>query len=175
MRVRDHVAVSTTAALLCGPAQRAFALGLWTGGVLIDADHYLWYCLRHRRLNPIEAVRYFNEGKSPGTSATKALHHPIALLALLLAGLRRPRIMPVLIGMGVHVGLDLFHEARMGAARNEAMIRDQFSCRECGAHTRDVTAHVARQPILLPSYRTENLVTLCRSCHQLSHQRARHR
>lgn len=171
MRVRDHVAVSTTAALLCRPARATMALGLWAGGVLIDADHYLWYCVRHRSLNPIAAVRYFNDGKAPRSSTTKALHHPLALIVLLIAAVRRPRMMPVLVGMGIHVGLDTFHEARMNAARRSAVTRDQFSCRRCGNRSQDVSAHVAHQPILFPSYRTENLISLCGNCHRLAHQR----
>lgn len=60
MRVRDHVAVSTAGAALLSPWLGRGVLSPWASSILIDADHYLWFCLRQRRLNPVAAVRFFN-------------------------------------------------------------------------------------------------------------------
>ena len=97
------------------------ALGLWTGGVLIDGDHYVWFCLRERRLNPATAVRFFNQAQAPQHAATHRLHSPLVPLVVLLMGLRRPRLLALALGMAMHVALDRFHEGRMDRARAAAL------------------------------------------------------
>jgi 5-methylcytosine-specific restriction endonuclease McrA len=141
--------------------------------VLIDADHYLWFCLRHRRVNPVAAVRFFHQADAPQHSATRVLHSPRALLAALVLAVARPRWLPVAAGMALHVALDARHEARLNQARVTALKRDGFSCRSCGASGAGVGTHLERQPTLLPSYGPENLVSLCGPCHQRAHARAR--
>jgi hypothetical protein len=169
MRVRDHIALSTAGAALLHPWLGRGVLGLWAGSVLIDVDHYAWFCLRHRRCNPRAAVRFFNEAHPPQHSATKLLHSPVAPIAVLLLGARRGWLLPVALGMGMHVALDAHHEARMDEARGAALERDGFSCRACGTRAPHVRTHVRRQPWLLPSYEAENLVALCASCHEDAH------
>ena len=48
MRVRDHIALSTAGAVLARPWLDSGALGLWAGGVMVDVDHYAWFCVRRR-------------------------------------------------------------------------------------------------------------------------------
>jgi hypothetical protein len=170
MRVRDHIALSTAGALLLRPWLGRGVLGLWAGGVLIDADHYVWFCVRRRSLNPAAAVRLFNEAHGPSGRATRALHSPAALLAFLLAGLRRPALLPLALGMAVHVALDAGHDARMDRTRAAALERDRFTCRACGRRAPGVGTHLRRQPWLLPSYRAHNLVSLCGPCHEAAHE-----
>lgn len=172
MRVRDHIVLSAAGAALAGPWAGRGALGLWAGGVLIDADHYVWFCARQHRVNPLSAVAFFNEARAPHHRATRVLHSPAVLLVALLAGMRRRRLLPVALGMGLHVALDAEHAARMNRARAAALQRDGNSCRACGTRgAGEVTAHVWRQPWLLPSYQEQNLVTLCRRCHEAAHLR----
>ena len=170
MRVRDHVLISTAATALVTPFIGRRALSLWAGGVLIDADHYAWFCLRHRSLSPQAAVRFFNKADPPRHQATRALHAPTALLLAFLLGLRRRQLLPLALGMGLHVALDAQHEARMNRARAAALARDGCSCQLCGAAA--VAAHVWRQPRLLPSYRVGNLTSLCGTCHEKAHARS---
>jgi hypothetical protein len=169
VRVRDHVLISTAGAALAAPSLGRGALSLWAGGVLIDADHYAWFCLRHRRLSLQAAVRFFNQADPPQHPATRALHAPAAVLSVVLIGLGWRRLRPVALGMGLHVALDAYHLARMARARSAALARDGYRCRACGAQAPPVTAHVWRQPRLLPSYRHRNLVSLCRRCHDAAH------
>jgi hypothetical protein len=173
MRVRDHLVLSAAGAALLSPWASGSAVGLVAGGVLIDADHYAWYCLRQRRLNPVAAVRFFNEAGPPQHPATRALHSPLALLAVALAGVHQRRLLPVAVGMGLHVALDAHHRARMGKARVAALMRDGFTCQACGSQARPVDAHIGRQPWLLPSYAAGNLISLCRPCHEAAHLGAR--
>jgi hypothetical protein len=152
---------------------RRGAAGLVAGGVLIDADHYAWFCLRHRRLNPLAAVRLFNEAHPPQHPGTRALHSPVALLVVLGAAVRRPWLLPVALGMGLHVALDAQHETRMGKARAAALERDAFRCQACGSRAPHLDAHIRHQPWLLPSYATQNLVALCPGCHEAAHARGK--
>ena len=169
MRVRDHIVLSTAAAGIgwrwLGPS----VAGLWAGGVLIDADHYLWFCLHERGVSPRAAVRFFNAAHAPQHAATRALHRPTALIALLLASARLPRLLPLAAGMLLHASLDAFHDGRMDRARAAALHRDRFACQTCGSRGPHVGTHIRHQPWLLPSYRTQNLISLCGPCHAAAH------
>jgi hypothetical protein len=167
VRVRDHVLISTAGVVLAAPFIGRRALSLWAGGVLIDADHYAWFCLKQRRLSPLAAARFFNQADPPQHGATRALHAPVSLLFIFLLGLRQRQLLPVALGMGLHVALDTYHLAEMGRARSEALARDGYSCQVCGAAS--VRAHVWRQPRLLPSYQMQNLISLCGKCHEAAH------
>jgi hypothetical protein len=167
MRVRDHIALSATGAALLHRRLDRGALGFWAGGVLVDVDHYLWFGLREHRWNPLAAMRFFNEAHPPQHAATRALHNPMAPLALVLLAGRRPALVGVALGMVVHLALDACHETRMDAARNVALRRDAFACQACGQRAAD--AHLRHQPWLLPSYKPQNLVALCGPCHEAAH------
>ena len=169
MRVRDHVLISGAAAALAAPFLGRGAVGLLAGGVLIDADHYAWFCLRHQRLNPLAAARFFNQADPPQHAATRALHAPAALLAAALLGVRFRRLLPVALGMILHGALDAQHTLRMDQVRAVAMVRDGYSCRVCGPGTPAAGTHLYRQPALLPSYRVRNLISLCGPCHEAAH------
>jgi hypothetical protein len=169
MRVRDHIALSAAGAALLSPWLARDSLGLWAGSLLIDVDHYAWFCLRERRWNPAAAVRFFNEAHPPQHQATRLLHSPAVPLAVLLLGFRHPRLLPVALGMGLHLLVDARHDARMDEARAAALERDDYSCQACGVRAADVRAHLQRQPWLMPSYRTKNLVALCAPCHEAAH------
>jgi hypothetical protein len=167
MRVRDHIALSTTGAALLHGCLDCGALGFWAGGVLVDVDHYLWFGLRERRWNPRAAMRFFNGAHPPQHAATRALHNPMAPFALVALGGRRPALFGIALGMVVHLALDACHEARMDSARAVALRRDAFACQACGGLAAD--AHLRHQPWLLPSYKPQNLVSLCGPCHEAAH------
>jgi hypothetical protein len=169
MRVRDHIAVSTTSAALVHPRRRSDALGLWAGGVLIDVDHYVWFCAREHSCNPLAAVRFFNEARPPQHAGTRAFHRPAAPVLLLLLGVRHRALSWVAFGMLLHIALDLQHERRMDRARAAALERDAFTCQTCGVRGQDLGTHIRSQPWLLPSYEVENVVTLCDPCHEAAH------
>lgn len=169
MRVRDHVALSTATAALLYPRLRGSVWGAWAASIFIDVDHYAWFAVRNRRLNPVVAVRSFNSAQSLEHAETRLLHHPAVLGALLLLSSRRRAFLLPVLGMTFHVGLDTYHRARTGAARSAALSRDRLTCQVCGAKDVDVVPHLWRQPRLLPSYRVEHHVTLCGPCHEVAH------
>jgi hypothetical protein len=169
MRVRDHIAISTAAAAVSRRRLGRSAVLLWAGGVLIDFDHYVAFCLQEGRMNPIAAMRFYGRATVPEHWATRAFHSPAAVLAVFALGARMRPLRTVGIGMVLHIALDVAHEARMRNLRAAALERDRHDCQACGAHTSDVGTHVSQQPWLLPSYRPENVVSLCGPCHVLAH------
>jgi hypothetical protein len=173
MRVRDHIALSTAGAALLRPLLGAGVLDLWAGSVLIDADHYLWYCLQEHRPSPLAAMRFFGGADPPQHRATRVLHSPVAVAVALLLSLRRRRLLGFAVGMAIHVALDEVHDARMDQARARALERDRFSCQGCGTRAEEIGTHLMRQPWLLPSYAAQNLTSLCGECHAAAHAGAR--
>jgi hypothetical protein len=171
VRVRDHVVLASGAAGLLFPRVGASVMVPWAASIFIDVDHYLWFLARHRRVNPVAAVRLYNSANAPQHQATRPFHHPGFALLLLLLSRRERAAMLALTGMAFHVGLDAYHRARMAEAKATALIRDQFICQICGVAGRDVVAHLWRQPRVLPSYRVEHLVTVCDGCHEAAHAR----
>jgi hypothetical protein len=169
MRVRDHIALSTTGAALAQPWLRGQAVGFWAGSVLIDADHYLWFCMREARWSPRAAMRFFGEANPPQHAATRVFHGPVAPVALLLSGVRRRALLWTGLGMLLHIALDAQHDVRMDKARAAALERDAFTCQACGTRAADVGTHLRSQPWLLPSYEAQNLVALCDPCHETAH------
>jgi hypothetical protein len=146
------------------------AFGWWIGSILVDADHYLWFCVRHGPASPLTAARYFGGAQPARRASTRLLHSPVALSIGLALGARRREAMPIALGMGLHVALDVLHDARLRAARTRALQRDQFTCQACGTRGAHVGTHLTRQPRLLPSYRVKSLVSLCGSCHDAAHE-----
>ncbi len=169
MRVSDHTLISTGAAAALYPRLRRWVLVPWAASLLIDVDHYLWFCLHQRSVSPRKAVRFFNQAQPPKHSGTRLLHHPLTLLLLLMVSVRWRWAALLLLGMAFHVGLDVYHGARMDEARRVALRRDAATCQRCGARGPDVVAHLWRQPRLLAAYGVEHLISLCAQCHELAH------
>jgi hypothetical protein len=169
MRVRDHIAISSAAAVLSRRWIGRNASLLWAGAVLIDSDHYFAFCLQEGRVSPTAALRFYNRPVVPEHWAARAFHTPVAVLAVFCLGARMRPLTVLGFGMGLHVMLDTVHEARMDHARAVALYRDRHTCQMCGAHAGHVGTHLSRQPWLLPSYRPQNVVSLCTPCHVLVH------
>jgi hypothetical protein len=169
------MALSTVGAVLLYPRLRGAVLGPWAASILIDVDHYLWFCLRQRRLSPVAALRFFTQAQPPQHRQTRLLHSPVVLLGLLLLG-RLPSASTVrrtmawaLHGMAFHVALDAYDTAWQRQARAAALARDGWTCQRCGAQGPEVVAHLWYQPCLLPSYRREHFTSLCGACHEAAH------
>ena len=173
MRVRDHIAISTAAAAVLLPfvGKKNVALG-WAGSILIDADHYLWFVANERRIDPVAAVNFFNEAQPPPATNVRWFHHPVVLAGVAAAAVKRRSLLPVAIGMAAHAALDIYHDARLQRVRAAVLRRDGYRCQECGVRDETVTAHTARQPQVLPSYKLSNYVALCGPCHTAAHQRS---
>ena len=172
MRVRDHLLLSTGGAALLFPYLGRRVLVPWSASVFIDVDHYLWFCAHERSAHMLRAVRFFNQAQPPQHAGTRLLHHPAVLLVLLVLSARWRWAGLLLVGMAFHVTLDVYHAARVRAARSAALQRDHATCQRCGAQGPGVVAHQWHQPRLLPSYRPEHLTSLCGPCHEAAHGHA---
>ena len=171
MRVRDHVALTTVGAMLLCPRLRGAALAPWAVGILLDVDHYLWFCAHERTVSLKKAVRFFNQAQPPQHAGTRALHHPLVLPLLVALSVPWRGARLLLMGVVFHVSLDTYHQIRLAGARRETLRRDDFTCQQCGARGKDVVAHLWRQPLLLPSYRIQHFISLCGRCHELAHNK----
>jgi len=169
VRVRDHMLLSTGSATLLYPWLRRRVLVPWAASMLIDADHYLWFCLHKRTWNPMGAMRFFNQAEPPQHIGTRLFHHPGTLLLTLLLGVRYRWAVLIGLGLAFHTSLDTYHETRLNRLRPAVLRRDRHTCQQCGARGPGVVAHLAHQPKLLPSYRLEHFVSLCPRCHEQAH------
>ena len=172
MRIRDHVLLSTGGAVMLYPWLRRRVVVPWAASILIDADHYLWFCVHERSLSPFAAMRFFNQAQPPQHLGTRLLHSPGMLWLFLLLSARWRWAAYLLLGMAFHVSIDTYHEVRTGCARRAALYRDRFTCRRCGVRGPAVVAHLRQQPKLLPSYRLEYFESLCPPCHEQAHRQA---
>ena len=99
------------------------------------------------------------------------LHAPATVLCVLLFGLCQRRLLPAALGMAMHAALDAHHAVHMDRARSAALARDGYTCQMCERETPAAGTHLLRQPLLLPSYRVGNLISLCGPCHEAAHAR----
>ncbi len=173
MRVRDHILLSSGGAAFLYPWLRDSVLVPWAASILIDVDHYLWFCVHERSVDLRKAVRYFNQAQPPQHAGARLLHHPAILLVLLMLSARWRWAALLLMGMTFHVGLDIYHSARLDRARAAALCRDCFTCQRCGIQGPGIVAHQWCQAWLLPSYRPDYLISLCAQCHEIAHVQAR--
>jgi hypothetical protein len=171
VRVRDHVALTSLGVALLYPHLRRSALAPWAVGILLDVDHYLWFCAHERTVSLKKAVRFFNQAQPPQHAGTRALHHPLVLPLLVALSVPWRGARLLLMGFVFHVSLDIYHQIRLTGARRETLRRDNFTCQRCGARERDVVAHLWRQPLLLPSYRIDHFISLCGRCHEMAHSK----
>jgi hypothetical protein len=171
VRVRDHIALTTMGATLLYPRLRGAALAPWAVGILLDVDHYLWFCAHERTVSLKKAVRYFNQAQPPQHAGTRALHHPLVLPLLVALSVPWRGARLLLLGFVFHISLDIYHQIRLTGARRKTLRRDDFTCQQCGARGADVIAHLWRQPLLLPSYRIHHFISLCSRCHEAAHSK----
>src|SRR3954462_9699222 len=116
MRLRTHILTSALLGAALYPRAPRKAGLLLTGGVLLDADHYLLYALRSGNWNPLSALRYdrlrnqpIGVGDQRRYGSLRSVFHnvriPLPLVWLL--GWRWPALRPLAIGVTLHLALDV--------------------------------------------------------------------
>jgi len=140
MRERVHIAAGMAAALALAPWLRGRAAAFWLGASLTDADLYAYYVLRHRRLDPRAAVRYYNTLTGRREHARKVLHHPLAPLLALAAGRRAPAVAAFGAGVSLHLLLDAAGDVRYRRLRHALERRSGGHCEHCGRPQLSITS-----------------------------------
>ncbi|WP_052890554.1 hypothetical protein [Thermogemmatispora carboxidivorans] len=173
MRLEEHVAFSTAAALVALPWLKEEIWLPYTASILIDVDHYLEFVAARRRLSLREALRYLRTPHRQRGPLPKPLHHPLTLSALAaLAALTRQRwLWLVLAGMLFHVSLDACNNELVRGIQRQLQREAAGRCPGCARQVSRLELH-ARRPLrsLLARYQRANYVVLCPECHRLVHQ-----
>ncbi len=109
-----------TTALACGAVYAAtgsapLTAGLAAGGFLIDVDHVIDYVAfdRRRDLRPAAFLRYYFEGRVRYTVLLLHSYELAALLALLAWATQWPWLWGYVLGMALHLPLDVVFNGRL--------------------------------------------------------------
>lgn len=88
MRPWVHFLVSVILAIVFYPLFNWRVLFVFSGGFLVDIDHYLWYILKYKKFNVIECYRFFaieaEENKYKDVIGSLLIFHTIEFLLLML-------------------------------------------------------------------------------------------
>jgi hypothetical protein len=168
MHSRTHLWTSALAGLLAYPRRPAQALLVVATGVLVDVDHFVLYALRSGDWSLRGALRYNqyrNKPRGPRDqrprygSLRSVVHHPLAVLGLVLLAKPVPALRPVALGFGLHMLLDWAH------IPGEWLLFQQvgWRCELCGGNER-LRLRLIVHPTDGGRNRPDNRVVLCRRC-----------
>jgi hypothetical protein len=175
MRLEEHLALSTAAALVALPWLKEEIWLPYAASILIDVDHYVAYAMTQHRLDPRAALRYLKRPLPGRRRLPKPFHHP--LLLLLLTGLalctRSRRLWLLLAGMLFHISLDAFNNGEVRRIQRSLQQEANGHCPQCGQPCHWLELHaVAPTRTLLTRYRRTRYVVLCPACHHAAHGRS---
>jgi hypothetical protein len=112
-----HLATTAVAcaAVYAGTGSAALALGLAAGGFLIDIDHVVDYVAfeRQRDLRPSAFLRYYLEGRVRRVVLPLHSYELFACLALLAWLSNREWLWGYVLGMALHLPLDIVFNGRL--------------------------------------------------------------
>ncbi len=103
------------AAVYAGTGSAALTAGLFAGGFLIDLDHVFDYVVfeRQRDLRPSAFLRYYLEGRVRRVVLPLHSYELFALLALLAWVSHRDWVWGYVLGMALHLPLDIIFNGRL--------------------------------------------------------------
>ncbi len=180
MHPRDHLILSTIAAVAAWPLLGRRVLLPWAASLLVDLDHAPAYVEQQGLASPAAIWRYFRNGQ--GDERQHLLHRwPLILAGLALAPLAPP-IGLLALGLAFHRLLDDLH-SRLGPGwrhrrwrlsaqgRQHARLhrRDGHRCRVCGA---PAAAGAPLELHQLPgtyAASDDGLISICPPCHRQLH------
>ncbi|NUQ37070.1 MAG: HNH endonuclease [Caldilineales bacterium] len=154
-----------------------FPWAFWAGGALADVDHLLWHALRHRRLDPLAAWRYFTSHPPDGPGENLWLHR-----APLIAGLAAVGCRDLALGLAFHRLLDdltdlwrrgqrLYEQRNRDRLRAIVFGREQHRCQHCGTGNAALELHHRIPEAAGGRNHPDNLLALCPACHDRAHGR----
>ncbi len=172
MSPKEHVTLSTAAAVFALPWLKGDVWLPFASSILIDVDHYLWHAAAYRTLSLRAALRYFNQADPPQLTEARLLHHPLFLGTLLFLAVRlRSRTLALLLaGLLFHVSLDVFHVTQLGNLKRSLSKQASNTCAECGRPFDALQLHtVHKSSTMLQRYNPQHFIVLCADCHERAH------
>ncbi|QBD79387.1 hypothetical protein EPA93_26725 [Ktedonosporobacter rubrisoli] len=174
MNVKEHLKLSTAAALLAAPWLKQDTLIPYAASIFIDVDHYIWHAITQRTLSLSAAVHFFQQADPPQRPAAKFLHNPLLLGLLLFLAMRlRSRLLGlILAGLTFHVCLDAIHVTQMSRLKRTLSEEAHHLCAECGTYFEALqlhTVHVTEN--IIDRYNPKHFVVLCPTCHERAHSK----
>ena len=107
MKIHQHFLVALAACIILYPTTSLINLAaILAFGVLIDADHYLWYVLKFRSLNFKKAMKYFRTVED-ANHILLPFHCVECFIPLLVLALYFQVAWYALLGFTIHMVLDL--------------------------------------------------------------------
>ncbi len=183
MHPRYHVLASTLAALAIRQRRRSFPLLAWASSLLADTDHLVWHSARTGNPSPLAAYRYFRQDPTDRPKGQLLFHStPVIAAGLLLGRWWRPAH-DVALGLSFHRALDdltgVWHFGRRAYERRQiqrlktiVFARETYTCQECGATGVILELHHRIPEAAGGPNHPDNLLALCRLCHDRAHGRA---
>lgn len=182
MHPRNHLFVSTLAALAISQRRRSFPWLAWMASLLADADHLAWHSARSGDLSPLAAYRYFRQDPTDGPEGRLPLHRTATIAAGLLLGQFWHPAHEVALGLAFHRMLDdltgIWHVGRRAYDRRQVQrlkaivfARENNTCQDCGVSGRFLELHHLIPEAEGGPNHPDNLSALCRPCHDRAHGR----
>lgn len=163
--------------------RRSFPWLAWASSLLADADHMAWHRARTGNANPLAAYRYFRQDPTDGPEGQLPLHRTPLIAAGLLLGRRWRPAYEIALGLAFHRALDdltgVWHVGRRAYERRQiqrlkaiVFAREAHTCQGCGATGVILELHHRIPEAVGGPNHPDNLLALCRPCHDRAHGRA---
>jgi hypothetical protein len=117
-----HAKYASAAAIVLLPVLKRNVPLFWLAAIFIDVDHYIWYVLKHRDLNPWNAYHCLREITTPSVTDAPPTHplvvfHTVeVLVACSLLAFRWSWSTALFLGMAFHMALDVIDDLRTHSA-----------------------------------------------------------
>jgi hypothetical protein len=183
MHPLHHLWISTAAAWAVSRRRRSFPWLSWAASLLADADHLAWHSARTGNLDPSAAYRYFRQDPTDGPESRLLLHRaPVIGLGLLAGRLWRPAG-DLALGLAFHRALDeatviwrlgrrAYDRRLVQRLKGIVFARERYICQSCGAAGVFLELHHRLAEAQGGPNHPDNLLALCRPCHDRAHGRA---
>ena len=107
MDIKDHLIVSIILTIALIPFFGWFSLLALIGGVLVDVDHYLWHIVNKKTLSIRKAYHFMKHTNHANSNMTLIFHNVEFWIAKAILTYFFPVLLPLLLGIAVHMSLDL--------------------------------------------------------------------
>lgn len=182
MRPVSHLVLSTAVALVWKQRRGRFPWIWWLASVLMDGDHYVWYGTYTGRWDLREAWDGLRDEVLRARHRHMPLHHWPLILGLLGLGRFLPRVGEAAWGLAFHKGVDeisrrwprvryRYRRWRYHRTWKVVAARAGYRCEHCGARDVPLELHHRVPEFLGGGFHPDNLVLLCRPCHDRAHAR----